>query len=148
MIDNLLLLEAPLMERLADQLADLTPKVHVLAAADLEGVTEKSQVTPAVHLLYWRHRIAESGTSGKTARLEQTWLAIVATKNVKNLRSGTAVRVDAGLIAAHVAKALMGFMPAGGSKPVRLAEGPDAGFSGGYSYLPLAFVAELALINT
>ncbi|MBK7314928.1 hypothetical protein [Candidatus Aalborgicola defluviihabitans] len=148
MIDNLMMLEQPLMDRLADQLADLSPKVHVLAAADLAGVTEATQVTPAVHLVYQGYRIMESRSDGGAARLEQTWLATVATKNVKNTRSGTAARTDAGLIAARVAAALMGFRPAGGSKPLRLAEGPRAGFSNGYAYLPLAFVAELALSNT
>jgi hypothetical protein len=148
MIDNLMLLELPLMERLAAQLADLTPKVHVLAAADLAGVTEATQVTPAVHLVYHGYRIVESRSDGGAARLEQTWLATVATRNMKNLRSGAAARTDAGLIAARIAAALMGFRPAGASKPLRLAEGPGAGFSNGFAYLPLAFVAELALSNT
>ncbi len=145
MIDNLMMLEAPLMERLADQLADLSPKVHVLAAADLAGVTEATQVTPAVHVVYQGYRIVESRSDGSAARLEQTWLATVATKNMKNTRSGAAARADAGLIAARVAKALMGHRPLGTTKPLRLAEGPAAGFSNGYGYLPLAFVAELAL---
>lgn len=148
MIDNLMLLEAQLMARLADQLADLSPKVHVLAAVDLAGVTEATQPTPAVHVVYQSYRIVESRSDGSTARLEQTWLATIATKNFKNLRSGAAARADAGLIAARVAGALMGFRPAGASKPLRLAEGPGAGFSGGYGYLPLAFVAELVLSNT
>lgn len=143
-----MLLEASLMERLADQLTGMAPKVHVLAAADLAGVTEATQKTPAVHVLYQGYRVVESRSDGAAVRLEQTWLAVVATKNVKDTRSGAAARSDAGLIAARVARALLGFKPTGASRPLRLVEGPRAGFNGGFAYLPLAFVAELALSNT
>lgn len=144
-LDNLMLLEPQIMDRLSEQLADLNPKVHVLAAADLGGVTEATQVTPAVHVVYQGYRIVDNRSDGKAARLEQTWLAIVATKNVKTTRSGAAARADAGLIAGRVAKALMGFKACAASKPLRLVQGPGAGFSNGFAYLPLAFVAEVAL---
>lgn len=142
---NLLALEPVLMARLTEQLADMVPKVHVLAAVDLAGVTEATQVTPAVHLVYQGYRVAESPSSARVARLEQTWLVTVATRNMKNLRTGSAARADAGLIADRVALALMGFKPALASKPLRLVDGPSAGFSDGFAYLPLAFVAELVV---
>jgi hypothetical protein len=144
-VTNLMMLEPLLQARLQEQLADITPKVHVLAASDLAGVTEATQVTPAVHLLYRRYSITESRADGRAVRMEQTWLAVVATRNVRNLRSGAAARADAGLIARRVASALMGFVPALGIKPLRLTTAPDAGNSGGYQYLPLAFVTELVL---
>jgi hypothetical protein len=145
MIDNLMMLEPLLTARLAEQLADLSPKVHVLSAADLAGVTEATQVTPAVHVIYSSYRVTESRSDGRAARIAQTWLCVVATKNVKATRSGVAARVDAGLIAARVCKALLGYTPPGTSKPLHLEQGPGAGFKDGYGYLPLAFVGELAL---
>lgn len=144
-VTNLMALEPLLMARLVEQLADISPKVHVLSAADLASVTEATQVTPAVHLLYRRYDITESRSDGRAARLDQTWLAVVATRNVRDLRSGAAGRAEAGLIARRVAAALMGFVPATGGKPVRLTNGLDAGNSVGYQYLPLAFLAELVL---
>lgn len=144
-LDNLMVLEPQIVARLNEHLAGLSPKVHVLAAADLAGVTEATQVTPAVHVVYQNYRVVETRSDGKTARVEQTWLAIVATKNVKDTRSGAAARAEAGVIAARVAKALMGFKAESASKPFSLAQGPGAGFSNGFAYLPLAFVAELAL---
>jgi hypothetical protein len=145
MTTNLLELEPLLMARLAEQLADMSPKVHVLAAADLASVTEATQVTPAVHVLYRNYAITESRSDGRAVRMDQTWLAVVATRNVQNLRSGAAGRADAGLIARRVTQALMGFKPTAISKPVRLTNAPDAGNSNGYQYLPLAFCAELVL---
>jgi hypothetical protein len=144
-VDNLWLLEAILRTRLAEQLADLVPRMHVLSAADLAGVTEATQPTPAVHLVYQGYRVVESRGDGRGARLEQTWLATVATRNVRDLRTGIAARVDAGQIAARVAGALMGFKPTPASKPLRLVDAPAAGYSDGFAYMPLAFVAELVI---
>lgn len=144
-LENLLALEAVLLARLVEQLADLAPKVHVLAAADLAGVTEATQLTPAVHVVYQGYRVLESKPDGRATRIEQTWLATVASRNMATLRTGSAARADAGLIARRVCQALMGFKPPHASKPLRLAEGPGAGFNAGFQYLPLAFVAELVL---
>lgn len=133
------------MARLAEQLADLAPKVHVMSAADLAGVTEATQVTPAVHVVYQGYRVTETRSDGTVVRIEQTWLATVATRNVKNTRTGDAARAAAGLIAGRVAQALMGFKPVIAAKPLRLVNGPGAGFNAGFAYLPLAFDAELVL---
>lgn len=142
---NLWQMEAILRTRLAEQLADLSPKVHVLSSADLAGVTEATQPTPAVHVVYQGYRVVESRSDARGARLEQTWLATVATRNVRDLRTGIAARVDAGQIAARVAGALMGFKPTPASKPLRLVDAPAAGYSDGFAYMPLAFVAELVI---
>lgn len=143
--NNLFAIEGELVARLQAQLIDLTPKVAVLVGADLAGVTEESQVTPAVHVVYQGYRVLESRSDGRAARMEQTWLVTTAVRNVRHLRTGAAARVDAGLIALRVAQALMGFKPASADKPLRLADAPSAGFSGGYQYTPLAFLAELTL---
>lgn len=143
--DNFLALETLLIARLNEQLADLTPKVKVHSAVDLAGVAEEQQITPAVHVVYSGYRVVETRTDGRAVRIEQTWLAVVATSNKRNLRTGEAARNEAGLIARRVCSALMGFKPAPAAKPLRLTDGPEAGFSNGFQYLPLAFVAELAL---
>lgn len=144
-LDNLMVLEPQIMARLSEQLAGIVPKVHVLAAADLAGVTEDTQLTPAVHVVYQNYRVVESRSDGKAARIEQTWVTVLATRNVKTTRSGSAARSEAGVIAAGVLKALMGFRAEAASKPFSLVQGPSAGFHKGFAYLPLAFVAELAL---
>ena len=144
-LDNFLALEPYLVDRLVEKLADLSPKVHVLQAASLAGVTEDKQTTPAVHVVYQGYRILEARSDGTLVRVQQTWLATVAIKNMKNLRSGAAAREDAGLIAARVARALMGYKPPVCLQPLQLVEAPAAGFSAGHQYLPLAFQAELRL---
>lgn len=155
-LDNLLALEpllvAHLRDRLADALPTLVPKVKVLTAIDLAAVTEATQFTPAVHIVYQSYRTVEDRTDGLITRIEQTWLAVVATRNVRNLTTGEAARVDAGQIALAVCQSLMGFKAPllDGkttllSKPLRLTSAPSPGFSAGFQYLPLAFTAELVI---
>ncbi|TXT37409.1 MAG: hypothetical protein FD135_3640 [Comamonadaceae bacterium] len=145
MLDNLLALEPELMERLRTELAGLTPAVHVLSADDLAGVKEEQQLVPAVHVVYQNYRVAESRQDGKTVLINQTWLAVVVTRNVANLKSSDAARKQAGLISLRVTKALMGFRAASASGPLKLANGPGAGFHKGFGYLPLAFEVDLFL---
>lgn len=143
--ENFLALEPLLIARLCTQLADLQPKVKIMSAADLAGVSEDQQTTPAVQIVYRGYRVVESNHSSNSVRIEQTWLAVVATRNAKNLRTGDAARADAGVITRRVLQALMGHRLVGTSKPLRLADAPEAAYSAGYQYLPLAFVAELTV---
>lgn len=140
---NFLAAEAELIARLKERLAGQRPGVHVLSAADLDGVIEEKQLTPAVHVVYQGYGVAEDGSAGKAARIEQTWLVVVATRNTRNLAIGSDAREQAGELARLVMAALMGWKPACASKPLRLVSGPAAGFSAGHQYLPLAFVAEI-----
>lgn len=148
--DNFLLLEDVLLAQLEAAFATPTPsgqKVKILTAADLNGVAEEHQLTPAVHLVYQGYNITEPRHDSKAARIEQTWLTIVATTNKTNLKTGKAARSDAGHIAQRVIQALMGFKPLDVAKPLRLANAPAAGFNNGFQYLPLAFTAELVVGN-
>ena len=134
--------ESHIVARLKAELAGLKPAVHVLTAADLASFKEETQPTPAVHVLWNGFKVLESRSDGKQARLDHTWLVVAAVKNVRGLQSGAAARADAGPLMARAGAALMGFRPPGVAGPMRLAPPPAAGFSGGFMYLPLAFLVE------
>ena len=146
MLDNLLLLEPELAARLKAVLADLSPAVHVLSQDDLAGVKEEQQLVPAVHVVYQGYRVTEaSRADGRAARIEQTWLAVVVTRNVANLKTADAARKQAGVLCVKVLAGLMGFKAASAAGPLKLATGPAGVFSKGFGYMPLAFTVELAL---
>lgn len=142
---NFLALESVLKTRLQTHFAASNPAVQVLSAVDLAGVTEASQLAPAVHLVYQGYRVAETPTHGRVARIEQTWLVVIATRNVSDARTGEAARSQAGAIASQVCTALMGWNPSAVTKPLQLSDAPAAGFLAGFAYLPLAFVTEIVL---
>lgn len=134
--------EAHIVARLKDAFADRKPAVHVLTKSDLAGIKEELQPTPAVHVIWNGFRVLESRFDGKSARLDHTWLVVSAVKNVRTLKSGEAARSEAGELAALAGAALMGFRPPNVAGPMRLAPAPGAGHSGGFMYLPLAFLVE------
>ncbi len=140
--NNFLEPEGHIVARLKEALAGLQPAVHVLTAAELAGVKESAQHTPAVHVVWSGFRVLESRGDGKAARLDHTWLVVAAVRNVQGTRSGAAARAEAGDLAARAGAALMGFRPPNVAGPMRLTSAPPAGFSGGFMYLPLAFLAE------
>lgn len=144
-MDSLFILEAPLLLRLKEQLAPLRPAVHVLAAADLAGVTEEKQMLPAVNLIYQGYRVLQNRADKRLARIEQTWLTVVAVSNARGLKVGTEARADAGTLGAAVLLALAGWQPPGAASPLELSNAPSARFSAGFQYLPQAFTVELVV---
>jgi phage gp37-like protein len=145
MAGNFLALESELVARLKECLADQVPPVYVLTSSELADVAEEKQLTPAVHVMYQGYRPVETRSDGAISRVQQTWLAVVATRNTRNLVSGGDARQEAGALAGLVSGALMGFNPASAAKPLMLAAAPSAEYSGGHQYLPLAFTTELVL---
>lgn len=147
--DNLTALEAEIVSRLRARLPQTGPgRVHVLTAADLANITEGSQPSPAVHVVLQGFSVAETRPDGRAARLLQTWLAVVAVRNLRDAKTGSAARADAGALAATVASSLMGWQPDAAAAPLQLTTPPGAGYAAGYLYLPIAVAAPVVLQQT
>lgn len=151
-MSNFLFLGPLLIDRLNEQLgaagaAVQLPRIHVLSSADLSEVAMEQQLTPAVHIVYQSYRKVQSLSDGKAARIAQTWLAVTAARNVRDLRAGSAARNDAGVISDMVLDCLMGWEAPKLTKPLELVSGPAAGYGGGFQYLPLAFEAEFVRLR-
>lgn len=148
--DNFMALEPLLLDRLEQHFASAMPaspqKVRVLSAADLALLKDGTQPTPSVSIIYQGYKVIDVNPSGLAARIEQTWLAWVSTKNVADMRGGAPARNTSGQLGAQVLYALMGFKPPLLSKPLRLINAPPASFANGIGHCPFAFAAEI-LIN-
>lgn len=140
--NDFLAVEPHLLARLKDAMAGLSPAVHVLTAADLAGVKETAQRTPAVHLVWGGFKPLESRPDGKQVRLDHTWLVVTAVRNVAGTKAGAAARAEAGPLMARAGAALMGFRPPGVAGPMRMTATQSAYYSAGFMYLPLAFLVE------
>jgi hypothetical protein len=92
-----------------------------------------------VHVIYGGYRIAQD--IGTAWELEHTWYVVAAVRNVAQARSGKAARQDAGALATHVVGALAGAQVQGATRPLTLVTPPPARYSGGFQYLPSAFLA-------
>ena len=146
---SLTALEGDIVARLRARLPQTgADRVHVLTAAELANITEGSQPSPAVHVVLQSWSVAETRPDGRAARLQQTWLAVVAVRNLRDAKTGSAARADAGALAATVASSLMGWQPDSAAAPLQLATPPGAGYAAGYMYLPVAVSAPVVLQQT
>lgn len=141
----MLSIEPLIVTRLEERLTTLTPQPKVLTAPDLAGIAEEQQVTPAVHVVYGGMRIAQDQAEGAIVELEQTWFTIVTVRNVRDVRSGSANRVDAGPILGAVFTALTGWRPAQNTRRLHPANAPRPGYSKGYGYYPLAWTLRMQI---
>lgn len=130
--DDFFAVEPPLLARLRA----LCPLAKaVLSAVDLEGVEEKNQITPAIHVICDGMAIINDDED------VQRWLVVVVAKNLKqaSLQAGDTVRIDsdAGRLAAQVRKALRRFtlLPQE-CQPLKRETPPRLVYRNGFIYVP------------
>lgn len=139
-VDDLLALEVPLIERLHAALPD---DVHVLAARDLASITEGTQPTPAVHVLYQGYRPLKQ-VSAAYEDIEQYWRTVVTVRNAADLIGGQGLRLGAGRLMRQVIDALGPWVPPlPGYKSLHLHAAPDARHRAGFGYFPLGWRVEM-----
>jgi hypothetical protein len=141
-VSNLLWLEPLIVARLEERFA---PDVRVFTAPDLDGVEERKQVTPAVHVLYGGSTPANQ-VPGEVL-LEQTWTVVAAARSVRDVRSGSTARSAAGEIVTGVIQGLLGWRPGPGVRPLELQSAPPSQYRFGFIYIPVTFNARFALIG-
>jgi len=113
---------------------------RVLAAADLSGIPESAQVTPALHVVYDGDRLGDDGGRHRGQQVYQRWLVVVAVRNAAGQRSGAGARQAAGPLLSAVLSALLGWSPSPDHQPMKRIDAPRPAFTpGGFAYFPLAF---------
>jgi len=142
MLDNYLSVEPLIKARLQEAAREL-PKV--LAADDLEGVKEASQMTPAIHLLnlpdYIPQGKGDSAIRGKSQIVHQRWLTVIV---VKNVRDAAALRQAAGPLISGVIKALQGWKPSKEHGEMYRKDAPyRQTYRNGFGYFPLLFTTRI-----
>lgn len=128
----LLSLEAALVARL-ETLSGLRG-VHGLAALS----DEKTRPTPCAYVAYDGASVVENKSDGTAARLAVRWLVVLAARNVRQA-SGQAAREDMQPLLAATLGRLLGWLPAGASRALRLIELPAPQFANGTMLMPLVF---------
>lgn len=132
-------------QSLVDVLKTALPDVRVLTANDLKDVDEANQPTPAVHVIYNGYRVSESRPDGLISRVSQNWMTVIAVKNLRDRKRGSAARTDAVALAEKIAGALMGEKLPAAAGPLVLATAPAPGASDGFLYVPIAWTADVVL---
>lgn len=111
---------------------------NVFTSADLAGVRERAQVTPALHLVMHSYKPLSDDT-GSSSRWQETWLVVAVVKNVRQNAGAGAVRDDAVALLAETMAALDGWKCPGAVGLVRAIAPPQPLITDGFGYFPLAF---------
>lgn len=133
-VSGFLAVEPLILARLADTVA--VPGIKFLGAPDLDGLHERSQPVPAVHVIFAGFDRLEAAQG--VIEVVETWLTVVVVRNVRDAQQGAGSRADAGAIMDAVFAALNGWQPAG-YRPLTPAVPPLSGYTDGFGYHPLAW---------
>lgn len=115
---------------------------NVFSTADLVGVKEKSQVTPALHVVLHSYQPL-SDDDGSSSRWREIWLVVVVVKNARQNVGAQAVRNEAPPLLAEVVAALDGWRCPGCIGLVRAIDPPAPLITDGFGYFPLAFATQV-----
>ncbi|MGB0732117.1 MAG: phage tail terminator protein [Pontibacterium sp.] len=115
---------------LVAQLEQIDGLRKVYTTADIAEAAERSQLTPAAHVIYGGDAIATNAQGGALSHVTQTWIVILA---VRQRESG-----QSGKLLAKLIHTLSGHHTTLGN--VRRVNAPNRPtFSDGFGYYPLAF---------
>lgn len=134
-------LETAIVALLKTAVAGLTPAVQVLAGADLAGLKEAAQHTPALHVVMDGFT-PQGEADPRLLRLTHRFYVVAAVRNVATQKSGHAARRDAGPLLARAMAALLGEKLPGTTRPLVALRAPAGEYRAGFFYLPSAWQAE------
>lgn len=144
MIADYLAAEGAIIAHLGNTVPEL---LAVLGAAELSGIQEIAQKTPAAHIIYDGDVLpggsGSSANSSSAQLVAQRWLVVVAVKNARGANTGAGARSDAGPLISKTIQALNGFQPTTSHRPMRRVQAPRPGYNKGYAYFPLMFETQL-----
>jgi hypothetical protein len=114
---------------------------NIFTTADLAGVKEKTQVTPALHLVLHSYR-PTADVGGADSLWREVWLVVAVVKNARQNVGTAALREAASPLLKETVAALDGWRCPGAVGVVRAIDPPNPLFTDAFGYLPLAFAVD------
>ena len=125
------------------RLKDKAGIANVFSTVDLQGVSEKSQLTPAVHVVYGGYIPVAKAGNPDVMRIEQSWMLIVTVRNVSATNEATAVNQEAGPHILNVIQALQGYRLSPDHSQLELKKPPAPLIRAGLGYYPILFTTKI-----
>lgn len=135
----ILIVEDAIVDRLEEALGD---EVRVLRAADLAEVKDRSQVAPAVHVIYGGYEPVSDVDGGSVQYLETRWIIVVVSKHARGSVEARS-RIDGWID--KVFTSLAGWRPGAAQRRMRLRTAPSPVYQTGLAFFPLAFTTRTTL---
>ena len=132
-MNNFLSAEPLLMARIKDK-AGLS---NVFSTIDLQGVTEKSQVVPAVHVIFDGYKPVSKAGNPDVIKLQQSWIIVVVVRNVSATHEASAVNEDAGPYILNAIQSLQGYKLSNEHSAIEIVAAPAPLIRAGFGYYPI-----------
>lgn len=118
--------------------------VRVMVSDEIASVEERSQFTPAVHVVYAGYSVDETAAQGKRAKVTHQWDVVAVTRSARDRGENTTARISTYDLADTVTRSLMGAVVTVNSRPVALAlaNGGGAFYGAGFAYISARFELE------
>lgn len=140
-MDEYLALEPIIIAHWKSQVPEL---VAVTSLASLEDIDEVKQTTPLGIVFYDGDDVIDSAKGrGESQAVDQRWGLVVAVRNVRRARGGSAAREDASPLIIKTINAFAGYKPAQGYGEFKRGSAPGPAYDKGYAYFPLLFTSRI-----
>ena len=134
--------EKLIMQKLSASITE----VKILSTAELASVSERSQVTPAIHVIYAGDKIDDEGGQMRSyVFIRQRWLTVLAIRNIRNITDGSTINSTAGELLLQIHNILSGFKLSDDHSFLRREPGPTPQYSNNFAYFPLMFSTKIEL---
>jgi len=142
MIENLLVAEELIIERLENTIDD----IKILSTADLSGVTERSQIIPAIHVVYAGYKLETEGQQSQSmAFIRQKWITMIVDRDIRSIKNGKTISPNAGIVHSQIIKSLFGYQLSPDHSFMRLESPQPPRYANNFAYYPIPFSTKIQL---
>jgi len=139
-MENYLIAESLIIERLRDQISNIS----VVSISELATVTTRSQLIPAIQVIYSGDKIeAEGGQVSGHIFARQKWLVVLVVRDNRSITDGTTVDVAGGEYLMQIIVALSGYQLSSDHGFLRRESSPTTQYKNGFAYFPLMFSTKI-----
>jgi hypothetical protein len=140
--DNLLWLEALIVDRLTTQMPDVT----LSNAESLSAASQARLVSPGIVVLYSGSTLGAQNLYTRDVEMSQRWTLVGATREAAEIVPKTQARSVAGSLTARIINAFLGWRPPKTDAPFRLIALPAPVYAGSYLLTPVTFEVPLTFV--
>ena len=129
-----------------ERLENTISGIKILSTSELSSVSDRSQTTPAIHVIYAGDKIeSEGGQMRSHIFIRQKWLTVLAIRNIRDIKNGATKNSLAGEILFQIHSFLAGYQLSKDHGFLRREPGPTPQYSNNFAYFPLMFSTKIEM---
>jgi len=129
-----------------ERLENTISGIKILSTAELASVSDRSQITPAIHVIYAGDKVeSEGGQMRSHIFIRQKWLVVLAVRDIRDIRNGATKNSMAGEILLQMHTFLAGYQLSKDHGFLRREPGPSPRYLKNFVRFPLMFSTKIEM---